>query len=122
MRDTSHLGMTYAEYLASLKPGDKVTYVLHGRYSSSVQTITVERLTATQIVTKNGRHYRIKDGMLIGGRYEYMPVPASEEEIQKVRDEEARSLLAMKVSRTDWDKLPMATLEAVIALLPKDAT
>ena len=58
--------MSDKEWLASLKPGDKVAKS-RGNWSRSYDIATVERLTATQITLSNGRKYRRDSGYEIGG-------------------------------------------------------
>lgn len=51
------------ESLENVKVGDKLFY--EGAYQK-IGMVTVERITKTQIITKDGGRFRIKDGFRIG--------------------------------------------------------
>lgn len=55
----------HAEWLASLKPKDRAA--IPARWSDGCQVLTVERVTATQIVMEGGERFRRGDGRSFTG-------------------------------------------------------
>lgn len=75
MNDKNH-----KEWLASLKPGDKVAIPRKSMSSySSYDISTVERLTNTQIIILGGNRYRKENGRPIGSVYGMRLQPYSDD-------------------------------------------
>lgn len=110
------------EFLDSLRPGDVVMQIMRSGWGTTLGSYTVERLTATQIVMKNGDHVRLSDGKIIGHDYRYLQMPPSEEEISEIRRAERRTQLAIAFEYREWRKDSLETLEAVARLLEPPAS
>ena len=113
----------YKAWLDSLQPGDTWTYVYTTRYSSrrDVSTLTVEKLTKTQIVLQNGARYRRSDGRKVGGSYfDKLYGPSRPEELQQVDDEREHRRLAAQLDGVEWRRLPKDKLEAVLKVIKED--
>jgi ribosomal protein L14 len=52
------------EWLNNLKPGDEV--FVSQRYGKPSERVIVERLTKAHIVTKGGKRFRKRDGVIVG--------------------------------------------------------
>lgn len=114
------------EWLSSLAAGHEWTAVVpYGRQPGGrVIPVKVVRRTATQIIAMVGqeeRRYRAKDGRLVGGGWEAIPSPASEEAITEARRENRRLNMVARLRDYDFKKLPYETLEAMFKLLPPQA-
>lgn len=101
------------EWLSALKPGDRVAY----RDSRSVfnrhSIYTIERLTETQIVVRNGTlRFRLKDGRVIGERYGHI-VPVTPEIEEMVERADLKSWLYTMEKNSST--LPIETLRAMKA-------
>lgn len=111
------------EWLKNLRAGDTVIVELSGAYrSQSVKK--VDRVIPTQIIigsTKYNKSY----GREIGGgsnRWNhYYLSEATPAKVQQVRDDNRRNNLAFKLRDMQWAQLPLATLEAIDALLVAQA-
>jgi hypothetical protein len=69
--------------VTDFQPGDRVAhYEMRGPGPAIAQLTTVDRLTATQIVTEAGRKYRRTDGRLIGDRYAARLLPAADKRVR----------------------------------------
>lgn len=113
----------YKAWLDSLQPGDTWTYAYTAGYSSrrDVSTVTVEKLTKTQIVLRNGARYRRSDGGKVGGSYfDKLHGPSRPEELQQVADEREHRRLAMELAGVKWQRLPKDKLEAVLKVIKED--
>lgn len=112
--------------LDALKAGDSVTYVSYAGLSRipCVETITVERRTATQIVCKDqdGREvrYRADNGKKIGGgHFDYLPEQATPEAIAEARAKRRQFSGAQKLAAHDWRKEPLDVIDAALKLIEK---
>jgi hypothetical protein len=110
------------EWLQNLKAGDSVIVKQSGSYrSESVKK--VDRVTATQVAIGTTK-YRRDNGREVGGsnrwgaRWLYEATP---EQVQRIRDESRRDNLAYKLRDMQWSQVPLATLEAIDALLTAQA-
>jgi hypothetical protein len=113
----------YKAWLDSLQPGDTWTYVYTSGYSSrrDVATVTVEKLTKTQIVLLNGTRYRRSDGGEVGGSYyDKLHGPSRPEELQKAADEREHRWLAAQLDGVEWRRIPKEKLEAVLKIIKED--
>ena len=113
----------YKAWLDSLQPGDTWTYAYTSGYSSqrSVCTVTVEKLTKTQIVLLDGTRYRRSDGGKVGGSYfDKLYGPSRPEELQQVDDEREHRRLVVKLDAVNWQRFPKEKLEAVLKIIKED--
>ena len=113
----------YKTWLDSLQPGDTWTYVYTSGYSSrrDVDTVTVEKLTKTQIVLLNGARYRRSDGGKVGGSYfDKLHSPSRPEELQKAADEREHRWLAAQLDGVKWKNIVKEKLEAVLKIIKED--
>ena len=113
----------YKAWLDSLQPGDTWTYAYTRGYSSqrSVCTVTVEKLTKTQIVLLDGTRYRRSDGGKVGGSYfDKLYGPSRPEELQQVDDEREHRRLVVKLDAVNWQRFPKEKLEAVLKIIKED--
>jgi hypothetical protein len=114
--------MTPAEFIKTLKVDDKVEYVTqHGYSKRRLAVITVARFTSTQVicVTDFGREvrYRLDNGKQVGDHYEKFPLPVDAKTRAKVVDEMEAARLSGLLSGCKWEKLPLETLQRVVALV-----
>lgn len=109
--------------LSGVKAGDMVAITSYGGWHGAcIAKGEVARVTATQVVTTDGRKWRRKDGDKIGGdgwnstdlRVWSATVEA---EYREQCAEVARRKLANKIEDTRWRDLPLDVLEAVAAAL-----
>jgi len=113
----------YKAWLDSLQPGDTWTYAYTRGYSSQrgVCTVTVEKLTLTQIVLLDGTRYRRKDGGKVGGSYfDKLHSPSRPEELQKAADEREHRWLAAQLDGVKWKNIVKEKLEAVLKIIKED--
>ncbi len=113
----------YKAWLDSLQPGDTWTYAYTRGYSSQrgVCTVTVEKLTKTQIVLLDGTRYRRSDGGKVGGSYfDKLYGPSRPEELQQVADEREHRRLAAQLDVVAWQRFPKDKLEAVLKIIKED--
>lgn len=113
----------YKAWLDSLQPGDTWTYAYTRGYSSQrgVCTVTVEKLTKTQIVLLDGTRYRRKDGGKVGGSYfDKLYGPSRPEELQQVAEEREQRRLAAELKVVKWGNIAKAKLEAVLEIIKED--
>lgn len=113
----------YKAWLDSLQPGDTWTYAYTRGYSSQrgVCTVTVEKLTLTQIVLLDGTRYRRKDGGKVGGSYfDKLYGPSRPEELQQVAEEREQRRLAAQLEGVKWRRFPKDKLEAVLNIIGED--
>lgn len=113
----------YKAWLDSLQPGDTLTYVYTSGYSSrrDVVTVTVKKLTKTQIVLLDGTRYRRSDGGKVGGSvYDKLHGPSRPEELQKAADEREHRWLAAQLDGVEWRHIPKEKLEAVLKIIKED--
>jgi len=106
------------DWLQHLKEGDKI--VLHEGYCDSI--LIVERLTKTQIITKNG-HYRFSriNGRLVGSNRwnkHYILLEPTQERIDAIR----RKAMINFIGKTNWGKVSKETLEICFLALKKETT
>lgn len=110
-------------WLQALKPGDQV--VVHhwgvGGWKRS-EVRNVDRITKTQIVVAQYRYRRVdghgSSGSVWRGR---CLAEATPERVATVRAEEHERNVRSVVERTEWRELPLATVEAVVEVLKRDA-
>ena len=103
--------MNEKEWLAGLQPGDQV--VVCGRWDNKI--CTVERLTKTQIVLKNGSKFRKFGGSLVGKdsfNFSYLRSP-SEQRVNDIMHHNACD----KISKVKWKALDLETLNKVLEIL-----
>jgi hypothetical protein len=113
----------YKAWLDSLQPGDTWTYVYTSGYSSrrDVATVTVKKLTKTQIVLLDGTRYRRSDGGKVGGSfYDKLHGPSRPEELQKAADEREHRWLAAQLDGVKWKNIVKEKLEAVLKIIKED--
>ena len=113
----------YKAWLDSLQPGDTWTYVYTRGYSSQrgVCTITVEKLTKTQIVLQNGARYRRSDGGKVGGsRFDKLHGPSRPEELYQAAEEREHHRLAVELEGVKWGNIAKEKLEAVLKIIKED--
>ena len=113
----------YKVWLDSLQPGDTWTYAYTRGYSSQrgVCTVTVEKLTKTQIVLLDGTRYRRKDGGKVGGSYfDKLYGPSRPEELQQVAEEREQRRLAAELKVVKWGNIAKEKLEAVLKIVGED--
>ena len=113
----------YKAWLDSLQPGDTWTYAYTRGYSSQrgVSTVTVVKLTKTQIVLLDGTRYRRSDGGKVGGSYfDKLYGPSRPEELQQVADEREHRRLAAQLDVVAWQRFPKDKLEAVLKIIKED--
>lgn len=106
--------MSNTDWLKELKAGDKV--IVSNRYGSTV--MDVEKVTATQIVVKDGRRWR-KDGRLVGrGTWDTDSLKeATPEAVAVVESYLRREKLIGIMETRDWRKIPLDKLERIAAIL-----
>ena len=113
----------YKVWLDSLQPGDTWTYVYTSGYSSfrDVSTVTVEKLTKTQIVLRNGARYRRSDGGKVGGSsFDKLHAPSRPEELYQVAEERQHRRLAAQLDGVKWKNVVKEKLEAVLKIIKED--
>lgn len=113
----------YKAWLDSLQPGDTWTYAYTAGYSArrDVCTVTVEKLTKTQIVLRNGARYRRSDGGLVGGRsYNKLHGPSRPEELYQVAEERQHRMLAAELEGVKWRNIAKEKLGAVLKIIKED--
>ena len=113
----------YKVWLYSLQPGDTWTYVYTSGYSSrrDVDTVTVEKLTKTQIVLLNGARYRRSDGGKVGGSsFDKLHAPSRPEELYQVAEERQHRRLAAQLDGVKWKNIVKEKLEAVLKIIKED--
>lgn len=113
----------YKAWLDSLQPGDTWTYAYTRGYSSqrSVCTVTVEKLTKTQIVLLDGTRYRRSDGGKVGGSYfDKLYGPSRPEELHQVAEEREHRRLAVELEGIKWRNIVKEKLEAVLKIIKED--
>ena len=113
----------YKVWLYSLQPGDTWTYVYTSGYSSrrDVDTVTVEKLTKTQIVLLNGARYRRSDGGKVGGSsFDKLHAPSRPEELYQVAEERQHRRLAAQLDGVKWKNVVKEKLEAVLKIIKED--
>ena len=113
----------YKAWLASLQPGDTWTYAYTaGHYSlRDVATVTVEKLTKTQIVLRNGARYRRSDGGKVGGSsFDKLHAPSRPEELHQVAEERQHRRLAVELEGVKWRNIAKEKLEAVLKIIKED--
>lgn len=107
-----------ADWLARLQVGDLVVVrSAHFLDRYDGQLATVARFTPMQIVTQTGARFRRKDGQRTGVAHcasVWIEKPTAEME----RTNKAQQTLR-QVESIQWKDVPTATLEAVLALVPK---
>lgn len=106
------------EWLDSLKVGSSV--ILTTRNTRYLRKVV--RVTATLFVLNTGERIRRKDGSVVGGTpYSTTSIsPATEEVVASVSKEMRQRGLSSRLAGVSWRSLPLETLEAVYALLPKE--
>lgn len=116
------------EALLGLKAGD-VVYKTGGYRGASVSKRTVARVTKAHIVLDDDtRYWRKGDAWRVGSEVtsnmhsnRIRPMlPHVQEKMAEIEAETRRKELARKLRNHDWFDEPMATLEAVQALLVKE--
>ncbi len=113
----------YKAWLDSLQPGDTWTYVYTSGYFSrrDVTTVTVKKLTKTQIVLLDGTRYRRSDGGKVGGSsFDKLHSPSRPEELQKAADEREHRWLAAQLDGVKWKNIVKEKLEAVLKIIKED--
>ena len=113
----------YKAWLDSLQPEDTWTYAYTRGYSSQrgVCTVTVEKLTRTQIVLLNGARYRRSDGGKVGGSsYDKLYGPSRPEELYQVAEERQHRRLAAQLDGVKWKNIVKEKLEAVLKIIGED--
>lgn len=113
----------YKAWLDSLQPGDTWTYVYTSGYFSrrDVATVTVKKLTKTQIVLLDGTRYRRSDGGKVGGSsFDKLHSPSRPEELQQAADEREHRRLAAQLDGVEWRRIPKEKLEAVLKIIKED--
>ena len=113
----------YKVWLDSLQPGDTWTYAYTtGHYSRrDVATVTVEKLTKTQIVLRNGARYRRSDGGKVGGSsFDKLHAPSRPEELYQVAEERQHRRLVVELEGVKWRNIVKEKLEAVLKIIKED--
>lgn len=113
----------YKAWLDSLQPGDTWTYVYTSGYFSrrDVATVTVKKLTKTQIVLLDGTRYRRSDGGKVGGSsFDKLHSPSRPEELQQAADEREHRRLAAQLDGVKWKNIVKEKLEAVLKIIKED--
>ena len=117
--------MTTAEFIKTLKVGDKVEYVVthsYARRRRSLASITVLRFTPTQVVCADSRYgietrYRLDNGSCVGDRYDKFPLPIDAETRAKVIEEMEVYRLSEFLSDLKWCDLSLEKLRLVMQLV-----
>lgn len=121
--------MTPAEFIKTLKVGDKVEFVVthsFARRRRSLASITVLRFTPTQVVCADSRYsmeirYRLDNGSCVGDRYDKFPLPVDAETRAKVIEEMEVYRLSELLSDLEWGDLPLEKLRRVIQLVKEES-
>lgn len=104
------------ETLENVKVGDKL--LTSHNYGESIEI--VERITETLVITKHYR-YGKKDGYAKGmNRYSYRRAkPATEEDVERIRENNKRNILAAKCNGIRFETLSVAQLEGILEIAGK---
>jgi hypothetical protein len=106
-----------ADWLAWLKRGDPVVVRSTHFEDKHGSLTTVARFTPKQIVTLAGSRFRRKDGRRTGiasCERAWIEKPTAEREFAIKAEQAVREVQAIR-----WRDVPISTVEAVLALVPK---
>lgn len=103
--------------LENLKVGDIV--IVSGVFADKLSKVM--RVTKAQILVDN-RHYRKKDGCLVGGsEWEYGRIkPATDEDINRINERERKEELIAFIRRNAWSNLSLESLETICDVVKKE--
>lgn len=99
-----------------LKAGDRVAVKSTGAMRGKEISV-VDRVTATQIILKNGRRYAKRDGYRVGTRGHWSRsyiCPCTQEIEAEVFDRETRA----KIMRVDWNTVPLTNILEILDKIP----
>lgn len=122
--------MTPAEFIKTLKVGDKVEFVVmhnfYARRRRSLASITVLRFTPTQVVCADSRHsmeirYRLDNGSCVGDCYDKFPLPVDAETRAKVIEEMKGYRLSEFLSDLEWGDLSLEKLRRVMSIVKEES-
>ncbi len=108
--------------LSDLKSGDEVA--IRAGMSRNYHLHTIKEVSRGIITLQNGKRYRASNGSSLTkekGRYsvhDRIELVTDQVRLANRKDELASRLAAMRQS--DWEKMDIATLEAVVALIWKE--
>jgi hypothetical protein len=111
------------EFLDGLKVGDEITFLTMGSWDAypTERTIKLVRRTPKQMVFagKTGLEtkYRADDGGKVGGRFEYVPMPSTDEELLKAAIKRKSFTLSRKLNDFNFKHLPMETLQQIQSII-----
>lgn len=109
-----------SEWLSSLKVNDSYVTLVHYGYgtAASEKTIVVEKVTPQQIHLSNGDKYWKKNLQQVGGHsYKTMPLPATEEELERNRKYIRKNAIANALSEVKWRSLSLDDLEKITEIV-----
>lgn len=106
-------------WLDSLKPGDTVDQIVRGTWGPPrIDTLTVEKRTAKQIVMTNGTRYRAEDGIVIGRSiYGHLRFPPTTKQVKGINDQQEQRDIAASIRCTNWREVPLDKLRRIKAIL-----
>ena len=109
------------EWVATLKPGDKVA--VRRRFDSAYDIYRVASVTPSGRVRvalddRFSREFN-PDGWLRGG--DAWSLARIEPVTQHVLDSNRKLLLLGSISKAEWGRMDLATLEKIVAMLPDEA-
>lgn len=104
------------ETLENVKVGDKL--LVRTRYGEDIET--VERITPTLVVTKT-RRFRKIDGNESGSSawFYTFAKPATEEDVERIRENKKRNILAAKCNGIRFETLSVSQLEGILEIAGK---
>lgn len=106
-----------SDWLTGLEEGDLVVEMSANPFDRHGRLATVARFTPKQIVTQHGRRFRRDSGDCVGDSCSYrswIEEPTAERETAVKADDTLRQVESIR-----WKDVPVATLEAVLALVAK---
>jgi len=114
----------YKVWASKLAPGDTWEALVHAKfgYGVHVRVCTVEKLTPSLIVLRDGSRFRRTDLRQYGGdSYYRLPKPATEEELDPVRKkhEHQHQQIVAKLNSTNWSALDTPVLSSILATITK---
>jgi len=108
------------EWVATLKPGDKVA--VRSRWDGAYAIYSVASVTPSgrvRVALRDGVNWEFNpDGWLRGA--DPWNLTRIEPVTQRVLDANRRIMLRGRISRAEWGRMDLATLEKIVALLPRE--